>query len=57
MAQIDREGLERLQHIRNAIDVLYDELEKKNVFNDVVEYFEYIVEILEEAKRDWKRVG
>ena len=57
MAKIDREGLEKLQHIRNALDAMYDDLEKKNAFNDVVEYFEYIVEILEEAKHERRKVG
>ena len=56
MAKIDDEGLEKLQHIHNAIDVIYDKLDVANVFDTVAEEFEYIVEILEEAKNDCEKV-
>ena len=56
MAKIDSEGLEQLQHIRNAINVVYDKLEAASVFSNVAEEFEYIVEILETAKNDWEKV-
>jgi uncharacterized protein YutE (UPF0331/DUF86 family) len=56
MAKIDDEGLEKLQHIRNAIDVVYDKLDIANVFDNVAEEFEYIVEILEEAKNNWEKI-
>jgi|TARA_Y100000310_G_scaffold107863_1_gene106336 hypothetical protein len=58
MAKIDREGLERLQHLRNGLDAIYDKLDKmgKGTFDSVLSEFEFIVEILEEAKNDWERV-
>ena len=58
MSKIDVEGLDHLQHIRNALDAIYDKLtaEGGGVFDTVAEEFEYIVEILEEAKTDWERI-
>ena len=56
MAKIDRLGLEKLQHIRNAVDAAYDKLNANGNFNEVQEFFEYIVEILEEAKNDWEKI-
>ena len=58
MSKIDVDGLEHLQHIHNALDAIYDKLtaEGGGVFDTVAEEFEYIVEILEEAKTDWERI-
>ena len=58
MSKIDVEGLDHLQHIRNALDAIYDKLtaEGGGVFDTVAEEFEDIVEILEEAKTDWERI-
>ncbi len=56
MAKIDSEGLEQLQHIRNAIDAMYDKLDAAGIFDTVSEEFEYIVEILEDAKNEWEKV-
>ncbi len=58
MSKIDMEGLEHLQHIRNALNVVYDKLtaEGDGIFDIVAEEFEYIVEILESAKHDWEKV-
>ena len=50
MAKIDSLGLEKLEHIRNALNAAYDVLEKKKQFAPVAEFFQYITEILEEAK-------
>lgn len=56
MAQIDQSGLERLQHIRNALDSAYDKLEAQNVFDSVQPEFEFITEILEEVKNEWEKI-
>ena len=58
MSKIDREGLEKLQHVRNALDVIYDKLNEmgKGTFDSVAEEFEYIVEILEGVKNDWEKI-
>jgi hypothetical protein len=58
MSKIDFEGLEHLQHIRNALNAIYDKLTAQGggVFDIVAEEFEYMVEILEEAKADWEKI-
>jgi hypothetical protein len=56
MAKIDNEGLEKLQHIRNALDAAYDTLEKNGSFAPVAEYFQYVTEIIEDAKNNWEKV-
>ena len=58
MAKIDADGLEQIQHIHNAINVVYDKLTAQGdgIFDSVAEEFEYIVEILESAKHDWEKV-
>ncbi len=58
MSKIDVEGLDHLQHIRNALNSVYDKLTAQGggIFDVVAEEFEYIVEILEEAKHDWEKV-
>ena len=58
MSKIDIEGREHLQHIRNALDVVYDKLTAQGdgIFDSVAEEFEYIVEILEDAKHNWEKV-
>ncbi len=56
MAKIDSLGLEKLQHVRNAVDAAYEKLNTSGNFTDVQEFFEYIVEILEEAKNDWEKI-
>ena len=58
MSKIDVEGLEHLQHIRNALDAIYDKLvaQADGIFDAVAEEFEYVVEILEDAKHDWEKI-
>ena len=56
MAKIDNEGLEKLQHIRNAVNAMYDKLDTTGTFESIAEEFQYIVEILDEAKHDWERI-
>tara|TARA_Y100000310_G_scaffold120126_1_gene118843 strand:- start:642 stop:818 length:177 start_codon:yes stop_codon:yes gene_type:complete len=58
MSKIDVEGLEHLQHIRNALDAIYDKLVEQGdgIFDAVAEEFEYVVEILEDAKHEWEKV-
>lgn len=58
MAKIDSLGLEELQHMRDALNAMYDKLDAlgAGVFDKVAEEFEYIAEILEKAKNDWEKV-
>jgi len=58
MAKIDQEGLERLTHIKNALDALFDILERHNLGGDpeITELMAYISEIIQEAKTSWEKV-
>ena len=58
MAKIDSLGLEELQHMRDALNAMYDKLDAlgASVFDKVAEEFEYIAEILEKAKNDWEKI-
>ena len=56
MAKIDQEGLEKLRHVRNALNAMFDKLDAAGAFNNVQQEFQYMAEILEEAKNDWEKV-
>tara|TARA_R110000822_G_scaffold75374_5_gene181324 strand:+ start:624 stop:797 length:174 start_codon:yes stop_codon:yes gene_type:complete len=56
MPKISKDGVEKLDHIKNGIDRLYDLMESKNVIDeDAIEVFRFISEIISEAKT-WERV-
>ena len=56
MAKIDLEGLEKLGHIRNALNAMFYKLNEAGTFDSVQPEFQYMAEILEEAKNDWEKV-
>ena len=56
MAKIDNLGLEKLQHIHNAINAIFDKLDADGSFDKVQSEFEFITEILEDAKNNWEKV-
>ena len=56
MSKIDDNGLEKLQHIKNALDAIFDKLEAESSFSSVTDEFEYIANILNEARTEWERV-
>ena len=47
MSKISREGFEQIQIIKNALDSMFDKLEKSGKFNDVKNEFEAISGIVE----------
>ena len=67
MSKISREGFEQIQIIKNALDSMYDKLDKevfiksgktyesKNVFNDVKDEFEAIAGIVTTAS-SWSEI-
>lgn len=56
MPKIDKAGAEKLEHIKNGIDRIYDILESKNVLDeDTMEAFRFISEIVSDSKV-WERV-
>ena len=55
MPKISKDGVEKLDHIKNGIDRLYDLMESKNVLDeDAIEVFRFISEIVSDAKT-WAR--
>lgn len=55
MPKISKDGVEKLDHIKNVIDRLYDLMESKNVLDeDAIEVFRFISEIVSDAKT-WAR--
>ena len=55
MPKISKDGVEKLDHIKNGIDRLYDLMESKNVLDeDAIEVFRFISEIVSDAK-PWAR--
>lgn len=56
MPKISKDGVEKLEHIKNGVDRLYDLMESKNVLDeDAIEVFRFISEIVSDAKT-WERV-
>ncbi len=42
MAKIDQEGLEKLRHVRNALNAMFDKLDAAGAFDSVQQEFQYI---------------
>ena len=55
MSAISKEGYEQIKVIKNALDSMYDKLEKSGQFSDVQQEFEAIAGIVELAST-WKEV-
>jgi len=58
MAKIDQQGLERLSHIKNALDALFDIIDANGLGGnqEITELMAYIAEIVQEAKTSWEKV-
>ena len=57
MAKIDLEGLNKLNSVRNALNVMNDTLEREGVYKLVKEEFSFIAGVVSEANDQWDRVG
>ena len=55
MSKISREGFEQIQIIKNALNSMFDKLEKSGKFNDVKDEFEAIAGIVENTST-WEEV-
>ena len=55
MSAISKEGYEQIQVIKNALDSMYDKLEKSDKFAEVQDEFEAIAGIVELAST-WTEV-
>ena len=49
MSAISKDGYEQIKVIKNALDSMYDKLEKSGQFSDVQQEFEAIAGIVEQA--------
>ena len=49
MSKISKEGYEQLQVIKNALDSMYDKLEKSGNFKNVQDEFQAIAGIVEQS--------
>jgi hypothetical protein len=47
MSKISKDGYEQIKVIKNALDSMYDKLEKNGKFNEVKEEFEAIAGIVD----------
>tara|TARA_Y100000592_G_scaffold88826_1_gene145181 strand:+ start:1741 stop:1911 length:171 start_codon:yes stop_codon:yes gene_type:complete len=55
MAKISSEGIEKLVIVKNALDSMFDKLEKSGTFGEVQEEFQAIADIISEATT-WQEV-
>jgi hypothetical protein len=55
MSKISKEGFEQIQIIKNALDSMFDKLEKSGCFKDVQSEFEAIAGIVE-LSGTWEEV-
>ena len=55
MSMISKDGYEQIKVIKNALDSMYDKLEKSGQFSDVQQEFEAIAGIVELAA-SWTEV-
>ena len=55
MSKISKDGYEQIQVIKNALDSMYDKLEKSGKFNSVKDEFEVIAGIVS-LSRTWEEI-
>ena len=56
MAKIDNDGIEQFQVVKNALDAMYEKLEKNKTFDLVQEEFQFIAELVDQIQVEWERV-
>ena len=58
MPKIDREGIEKIDHAKNALDALFDILESNNLAGnkEVTELMSFIADIFQDAKTSWEKI-
>ena len=55
MAKIDRDGIVELnKKIKNTLEHMYDKLEKRSMFNDFSDEFDFIYRFLESIETNWE---
>ena len=56
MSQISKDGAEQILIIKNALDTMYDKLEKAGQFEAVQEEFQFIAELVDQVQNEWERI-
>ena len=58
MPKIDQQGIEKLEHAKNALDALFDILESNNLAGnkEVTELMSFIADIFQDAKTSWEKI-
>ena len=56
MSQISKDGAEKLQVVRNALDSMYSKLESAGSVSSIREEFNYIAETLSDVQTTWEKI-
>ena len=55
MSQISKDGAEKLQVVRNALNSMYSKLESAGSVSSIQEEFNYIAETLSDVQTTWEK--
>ena len=56
MSQISKDGAEKLQVVRNALNSIYSKLESAGSVSNIREEFNYIAETLSDVQTTWEKI-
>ena len=56
MSQISKDGAEKLQVVRNALNSIYSKLESAGSVSSIQEEFNYIAETLSDVQTTWEKI-
>ena len=56
MSQISKDGAEKLQVVRNALNSMYSKLESAGSVSSIREEFNYIAETLSDVQTTWEKI-
>ena len=56
MSQISKDGAEKLQVVRNALNSMYSKLESAGSVSSIQEEFNYIAETLSDVQTTWEKI-
>jgi len=56
MSKISKEGYEQITVIKNALDTMYDKLQKAGQFTEVQEEFGFIAGLVDQVQNEWEKI-
>ena len=56
MSQISKDGAEKLQVVRNALNTMYSKLESAGSVSSIQEEFNYIASTLSDVQTTWEKI-